>query len=103
MLSIHLEATILHGKHAKITEERWRLITTVKHPPVSGREEDVKKTLENPDEVRRDTTRPHRQLYYKKFGVRYLCVVVEQLDSQAVGITVFPERKIRGGELIWHR
>lgn len=39
------------GFRVPVTHERWKLITTVKHPVMVGREADVKNTLENPEQI----------------------------------------------------
>ena len=46
------------GFRVRVTHERWRLITTVKHPVMVGREGDVKSTLETPEQVRRSRSDP---------------------------------------------
>lgn len=40
------------GFRVRVTRAYWEIIVTVKHPVMAGREEDVKKALEQPDEIR---------------------------------------------------
>jgi hypothetical protein len=40
------------GFRVRVTHAYWDLIVTIKHPVMAGRQEDLKKTLEQPDEIR---------------------------------------------------
>ena len=40
------------GFRVRVTRAYWDLIVNIKHPAMKGREEDVKKALEQPDEIR---------------------------------------------------
>jgi hypothetical protein len=40
------------GFRVRTTLSYWVLITTIKHPAIKGREEEIKATLTMPDEVR---------------------------------------------------
>jgi hypothetical protein len=40
------------GFHAHVTRSYWDLIITIKHPAMAGREQDVKRTLEEPEQIR---------------------------------------------------
>ena len=56
--SLHVDDAILFtastplGFQVRVTRAYWEIIVTVKHPAMEGREEDVKQTLEDPDEIR---------------------------------------------------
>jgi hypothetical protein len=40
------------GFRVRVTRERWQFITRAKHPAMAGREDAMKATLENPDQIR---------------------------------------------------
>ena len=40
------------GFQVRVTKAYWKIITTIKHPVMAGREVDVEATLKNPDEIR---------------------------------------------------
>jgi hypothetical protein len=46
------EALTPLGFRVQVSRSHWELIITVKHPVMTGREVDVKETLEKPDEIR---------------------------------------------------
>ncbi len=87
----------------RITEDYWQFIITVKHPPMRGREEDVKLTLQDADEVRVSKVDSSVYLYYKKEGKRYVCVVVRRLDGAGFIISAYPTDAIKEGEVKWKR
>jgi hypothetical protein len=57
------EARTPLGFLVRVSRARWELITTVKHPVMTGRESSVKTTLENPDEIRQSRTDPEVLLF----------------------------------------
>jgi hypothetical protein len=58
------------------TRERWNLITTVKHPVMAGREDVVKATLENPEQIRKSRSDATVLLFYRAEGSsRWVCAV----------------------------
>lgn len=80
----------------------WEYLVTFKHPEMRGREEDVKKTLEEPEEIRQDPEDPFVYLYYKRFGDHYIRVVKKHLTVEPFIITAFPDKsKVRRGEKAW--
>jgi len=40
------------GFKVRVTKEYWRMITTQKHPVMEGKEELVRSTIHEPDEIR---------------------------------------------------
>ncbi len=52
------------GFRVRVTYSYWDLIVTIKHPVMVGRVEDVKETLENPNEVRLSRSDPSVYLFY---------------------------------------
>jgi len=49
----------------RVTRAYWELIVTIKYPVMAGREEDVKRTLEQPDEIRQSKSDKNVYLFYK--------------------------------------
>jgi hypothetical protein len=45
------------GFRVRVTHAYWELIVTIKHPVMAGHDEDVKKTLEQPDEIRQSRSK----------------------------------------------
>ena len=90
------------GFRVRVTRSYWELIITVKHPVMTGRENDVKDTLQNPSEIRRSKSDPAVYLFYKPERIgRWVCVVAKRLDGEGFLITAYPTEAIKEGELIW--
>ena len=53
------------GFQVRVTRTSWKLIIDVKHPAMAGREEDVRKALEDPDEIRQSKSDKNVYLFYK--------------------------------------
>jgi hypothetical protein len=91
------------GFRAVCSEDYWRRITTIKHPPMKGRKKDVEETLSNPDEIRRSVGDPGVLLFHRKVLSRWVCAVVKCLQDQGFLITAYPADKVKRGELIWKK
>ena len=91
------------GKRIRTTKEYWEKITKDKHPVMKGREDDVKETLINAEEVRRSKSDPSVYLYYRKENDRYICVVVKHLNDDGFIITTYLSDNIKEGEEVWKR
>ena len=102
MSEIYFEARCGLGKHVRITRERWQHILH-KHPEMTGREDDVGKVLEDPDEIRRSKKDASVFLYRRQFGDHYIRDVIKHYNDEALLITTFLERKAGRGELIWQK
>ena len=90
--------------YVHVTHAYWKVITTIKHPVMSGRESDVKETLGNPDQIRVSKRDPNVYLFYKAKGTnRWICVVAKDIESSGFVITTYPTDAIKEGEEIWHR
>jgi hypothetical protein len=90
------------GFRVRVTRTYWDLIITVKHPVMAGREKDVKKTLESPDEVRRSRSDPAVYLFYKSERTeRWVCAVAKHLETEGFLITAYPTDSIKEGVTIW--
>jgi hypothetical protein len=91
------------GFTARCSQAYWEIITTIKHPVMAGRVEDVKQTLVDPDEIRRSQKDADVLLFYRADGVRWLCAVVRRLDGDGFLITTYPTDAIKSGEQVWSK
>jgi hypothetical protein len=92
------------GFHVRVTRSYWKLIVTIKHPIMAGRESDVQETLRNPDQVRRSKSDSNVLLFYKSERMdRWVCAVTKRLDGTGYLITTYPTDAIKEGEQIWHK
>ena len=92
------------GFRVRVTRAYWRIITEIKHPVMRGREEDVKETLRNPDEIRVSKRDPRVYLFYKpeRLGC-WVCAVAKRLNGEGFLITTYPTDAIKEGERAWPR
>lgn len=90
------------GFVVRVSQERWKLITTIKHPVMVGREGAVKSALENPEQVRRSGSDPQVLLFYQAEGAtRWVCAVAKQTKDQGFLITAYPTDAIKEGTQVW--
>ena len=57
------------GFRVRVTRAYWELIVTIKHPVMAGREEAVKQTLEQPDEIRQSKS-DQNVIYFTRQNVK---------------------------------
>jgi hypothetical protein len=80
----------------------WETIVSIKHPVMAGRDSEVRKTLEGPEQVRRSRRDPKVYLFYREERAgRWICAVVKRLNGEAFLITAYPTDAIKEGEPIW--
>jgi hypothetical protein len=92
------------GFRVHLTRSYWEMIISIKHPIMMGRELDVKKTLESPDEIRRSRSDPEVYLFYKlEQQMRWVCAVAKCQDGEGFLITAYPTDAIKEGVQIWHK
>lgn len=85
-----------------IDGERWKLITSIKHPVMVGREREIADTLMRPDKIRQSRVDPTVLLFYRKaLDGRWYCAVVKRLDERAFLITAYPTDAIKEGIQVW--
>jgi hypothetical protein len=71
---------------------------------MKGREEDVKKALEQPDEIRQSRSDENVYLFYKAERTkRWICVVSKRTGEEGFLITTYPTDAIKEGTQVWHR
>ncbi len=101
---IFFEAATPLGFRVRVTRAYWELIVTVKHPVMRGREADVQRVLQTPEEVRRSRGDPTVLLFYRfEQPGRWLCAVAKRLNDEGFLITTYPTDAIKEGERIWSR
>lgn len=91
------------GKRIRVTESYWNFIVTVKHTYMRGKENEVKETLKDPDEIKRSTKDPTVYLYYKRQGNIFVCVVCKHLNDEGYVVTTYLTDKMKIGEVVWKR
>src|SRR5215510_8457621 len=89
------------GFYVRCTREWWQYVSTVKHPVLDDRLEDVIATLSDPMEVRRSTKDPAVLLFYRKADPPLLCVVIRQENGEGFLITAYPTDSLKKGEILW--
>ena len=90
------------GFSVRVTRSQWALITTIKHPVMTGCEEEVRIVLEAPDEVRRSKSDANVYLFYRSQHTRrWVCAVTKRTDGSGFLITAYPTGAIKEGERIW--
>jgi hypothetical protein len=86
------------GFEVRVTHAYWKLIIDIKHPVMAGREEDVRKALEDPDEIRKSKSDENVYLFYKsEREKRWICAVSKQTGSEGFLITTYPTGAIKEG------
>ena len=92
------------GFQVRVTKAYWELIVTIKHPVMAGREEDVKKALAQPDEIRQSKSDEMVFLFYKEEREkRWICAVSKQTGTEGFLITTYPTDAIKEGVQVWHK
>src|SRR6266508_5400943 len=93
------------GFRVRVTHAYWELIVTIKHPVMAGREEDVKKTLEQPDEIRQSKSDQNVYLFYKaEREKRWICAVSKRTSEiEGFLVTTYPTDAIKEGVQVWHK
>ncbi len=92
------------GFRVRVTHAYWELIITIKHPIMAGHEEDVKKTLQQPDEIRQSKSDKNVYLFYKaEREKRWICAVSKRAAEEGFLITTYPTDAIKEGVLVWHK
>jgi hypothetical protein len=89
------------GFYVRCTKEWWEYVSTVKHPVLEGRLEDVIATLSAPLEVRQSTKDPAVFLFYRVETSRFLCVVIRKENGEGFLITAYPTDSLKKGEIVW--
>jgi hypothetical protein len=92
------------GFRVRVTHAYWKLISDIKHPVMAGREEDVRKVLEDPDEIRKSKSDENVYLFYRvEREKRWLCAVSKQTGEDGFLITAYLTDAIKEGIQVWHK
>ena len=92
------------GFRVRVSQAYWKLITEIKHPVMAGREEDVRRALETPDEIRRSKSDEDVYLFYSsEREKRWLCAVSKRTGGDGFLITTYPTDAIKEGVSVWHK
>ena len=90
------------GFRVRVTRAYWVLITTIKHPVMSGREEDVEGTLRDPSEIRQSQSDEAVYLFYRPERIgRWVCAVAKRLNGDGFLITTYPTDAVKEGKVVW--
>ena len=102
--AVVFEAVTPIGFRLRVLTTYWTRIVTHKHPVMKGREKDIQKTLQLPDEIRCSRRDPNVYLFYTldRPG-RWLCAVAKRLNGEGFLITTYPTDAIKEGERVWPR
>ena len=85
----------------RTTKGYWNYIVNIKHKVMERKEEIVKITLSQPDEIRRSKFDEDVFLYYKKKDDRIYCAVAKHGGKRGFLITAYMTDKVKEGEVIW--
>lgn len=89
------------GFLVRCTTEWWEYVSTIKHPILADRQDDVIATLVQPLEVRRSTKDSVVLLFYRAVFPRFLRVVIREENNEGFLITAYPTDSLKKGELVW--
>ncbi len=89
------------GFRVHCTKASWEYISTVKHPILKNRIQDVIDTLQFPLEIRRSTRDSAVLLFYREVEPRFLVVVARQENRDGFLITAYPTDRLKKGEIVW--
>ena len=90
------------GFRVRVSRSYWNIIISVKHPVMTGHEQEVKSTLQKPEEIRQSKTDASIYLFYKtQRKGRWVCAISKKLNSEGFLITAYPTDSIKTGEKIW--
>jgi hypothetical protein len=96
------EAATPLGFTVRVSARYWTTITTIKHPAMAGRQQEVEAALSQPDEIRISRADSSIYLFYKlEREKRWTCAVARRLDGEGFLITAYPTDAIKEGERVW--
>lgn len=91
------------GFPVRTTIGYWKVITTVKHPSMAGKENEIKRCLSDPDEIRLSKRDRGVCLFYRRLEEKHVCAVVRQERGHGYIITTYVTDKIKEGEAVWKK
>ena len=103
-MDVAFDVLTLLGFRVHVTATYWNYIVAVKHPVMSGRENDVQHALESPDEIRQSRSDPTVYLFYHTQNLDDGFVLSSRrLDGDGFLITAYLTDAIKEGIRIWPR
>jgi hypothetical protein len=87
-----------NGVAVECSAERWTVILR-RHPALSGLANEIRRTIEDPDEIRRSRWDSDVWLCYRRRQARWLCAVIAPRSGRLV--TAYPSSAVKAGDLIW--
>ena len=103
--AVKFEVETLLSTPISVSERYWNYITTVKHPYMQDKENNVVETLKDPEIIRQSRTDENVYLFYRQImygGKQYhLCVVVNRAEGFV--IIAYITHRIKEGQEIWRR
>ncbi len=88
------------GFTIRTTPAYWSRVL-VKHPDLRNRLEDVKRTLSQPDEIRRSSRDPNVLLFYRSGKQHWLVAVGRRTNGDGFLVTAYQTNAVKEGERIW--
>ncbi len=101
MREILFEVKTPLDKIIRTTKEYWNYLIDIKHPSMKDREDEVVKTLSDPDMIRKSKIDESIFLYYKKIENYLYCIVARHENGTGFMITAYKTDKIKEGDTIW--
>lgn len=102
--AVLFEAVTPLGLRVRVTLERWRVVTTVKHPVMAGRDEELRAVLSDPEEIRQSRSDEAVLLHYRaERPGRWLCAVVKRQGGEGFLITAYLTDAIKAGVRLWSK
>jgi hypothetical protein len=102
-LNLFIEIVTPLGFSVRCTKDYWDFIVSEKHPTLKNHEEDIKKVLSDPDEIRRSKKDHDVFLFYRGQSPRWFCAVTKRENGNGFLITAYPTDAIKAGEVIWKK
>jgi len=102
-LEEYFEITTPLDIHVRTTREYWGYIVNIKHRAMAGKEQIVKDTLFQPDEIRRSKVDKNVFLYYKRKDNKIYCAVARHEGKDGFLVTAYITDKIKEGEVVWKK
>jgi hypothetical protein len=91
------------GFAVRTTDEYWERIVTEKHRNMRSQEEEVKKTLGDPNLVKQSVADPNVLLFYRPRQEGWTVAVARRLNGDGFLITCYLTAAIKKGTEIWKR
>jgi hypothetical protein len=84
----------------RTTPPYWQLLQQ-KHPEISGKLEELKQTLVDPESIHQSKQDKAAYLFYRPYNGYWLCAIVKKLNGEGFVITYYLTDKIKEGDKIW--